>query len=42
LDVRPPDTVEVFHEIEQFVRHNPLFFLAVGFFAGYLLARVKK
>lgn len=41
LNVRPPDTIEVFHEIEQFVRRKPWFFLALGFFAGYLLARGK-
>ena len=41
-DVRPSETFDVFHEIEQFVRNNPWPLLALGFLAGYLLARGKK
>lgn len=40
-DVEVSEWVDIFHELEEFVRRNPWPVMALGFFVGYVLSRSK-
>lgn len=40
-DAQLPEVFDALHELEEFVRRNPWPMLALGFAAGYWLARSK-